>query len=185
MRKIAITSLVVLATSFSLFAQSSSDKLEVFGGYSYVRFNPGQGASAINQNGWDSTATFKLTPMFGISADVDGSYNSQSGVNNHIYTYMFGPEVKMNKQKSAPFVHALFGFAHDNVSSNILGTNVSVTDNAFATALGGGYDWKASDAVSVRLFQVDYLMTRFGSATQNNIRMSFGITFRPKFGRGF
>ena len=184
MRKILFASLFVLATSFSLFAQKSLDKLDVFGGYSYVRFNPGQGASAINQNGWESTATFKLTPMFGISADVNGSYHSEGGAKNKIYTYMFGPELKMPNAKGAVFVHGLFGFAHDNVSTDFLGTNISVSDNAFATALGGGYDWKASDAISVRLFQFDYLMTRFGSTTQNNIRMSFGLTFRPKFGRG-
>ena len=184
MRKIAITSLFVLAASFSLFAQKSSDKLDVFGGYSYVRFNPGQGASAINQNGWESTATFKMTPMFGLSADVDGSYNSQNGANQHIYTYMFGPQVKMGNDKGSVFVHGLLGFAHDSVSANILGTNVSVSDNAFASAIGGGYDWRASESISIRLFQFDYLMTRFGSTNQNNMRLAFGITIRPKFGRG-
>ena len=185
MRKIMLASLVVLATSFSLFAQKSSDKLDVFGGYSYVRFNPGQGADAINQNGWETTATYKLTPMFGISGDVDGSYRSQAGANNHIYTYMFGPQIKIGHDNGAIFVHGLFGFAHDNVSTNILGTNFSVSDNAFATAIGGGYDWRASEMLSVRLFQADYLMTRFGSTNQNNIRLSFGVTFHPKFGRGF
>ena len=95
-----------------------------------------------------------------------------------------GPEFKMPNEKGSVFVHGLFGFAHDTVSADILGTNVSVSDNAFATALGGGYDWKASDVISVRLFQFDYLMTRFGSQTQNNIRLSFGVTFHPKFGRG-
>ncbi len=185
MRRILFTSLLVLASSFSLFAQKSSDKLDVFGGYSYIRFNPGQGASAVNQNGWESTATFKLTPMFGLSADVDGSYKTQSGVSNKIYTYMFGPEYKVRGNKGDVFVHGLAGFAHDNVSTNLLGTNVSVSDNAFAMAFGGGYDWKASDAISIRLFQADYLITRFSSATQNNIRLAFGITFRPKFGRGF
>lgn len=184
MRKILFASFFVLATSFSLFAQKSSDKLDVFGGYSYVRFNPGQGASAINQNGWESTATFKLTPVFGIAADINGTYNSQNGANNHIYTYLFGPEFKMDKAKGVPFVHALFGFAHDSVSTNAFGANISVSNNAFGTALGGGYDWKASDAVSIRLFQFDYLMTHFSSTNQNNIRLSFGLTFHPKFGRG-
>ena len=184
MRKLLISTLMVLATSLSLFAQKSSDKLDVFGGYSYVRFNPGQGADAINQNGWESMATFKMTPMFGLSADVDGTYRSQSGAKNSIYTYMAGPEFKMRKRNGDIFVHGLIGFAHDNVSADFLGQTVSVSDNAFATAFGGGYDWRASDAISIRLFQADYLITRFGSATQNNIRMSFGVTFRPKFGRG-
>ena len=182
MKKILVASLFVLATSFSLFAQKSSDKLDVFGGYSYVRFNPGQGASAINQNGWESMATFRMTPMFGLTADVDGTYKSQSGATNHIYTYMFGPEIKMGSDKGALFFHGLAGFAHENVSANFLGTNISVSDNAFSTAFGGGYDWRASDAISIRLFQADYLITRFGSATQNNIRLAFGVTFHPKFG---
>ena len=184
MRKILFASLFVLATSFSLFAQKSSDKLDVFGGYSYTRFNPGQGASAINQNGWESMATFRLTPTFGISADMNGSYHSENGADNKIYTYLFGPEFKMPNEKGSVFVHGLLGFAHDNVSVDFLGTSLSTSDNAFATALGGGYDWKASDAISIRLFQADYLITRFSSTTQNNIRLSFGLTFRPKFGRG-
>ena len=185
MRKVLFASFFVLAASFSLFAQKSSDKMDVFGGYSYVRFNPGQGAAAINQNGWESMATFRLNPVFGISADVDGSYKSQSGANQHIYTYLFGPEFKKGNDKGAVFVHGLMGFAHDSVSTNLLGTNISVSDNAFAMAFGGGYDWRASEAISVRLFQADYLVTRFGSANQNNIRLSFGVTFHPKFGRGF
>ena len=184
MRKILFASLFVLATSFSLFAQKSSDKLDVFGGYSYTRFNPGQGASAINQNGWESMATFRLTPTFGISADMNGSYHSESGADNKLYTYLFGPELKMPNEKGSVFVHGLFGVAHETLSTDILGTTISASDNAFATALGGGYDWKASDTISVRLFQFDYLMTRFGSQTQNNIRLSFGVTFHPKFGRG-
>ena len=185
MRKILFASFFVFAASFSLFAQKSSDKLDVFGGYSYLRLNPGQGADAINQNGWESMATFRLTPMFGLSADVDGTYKSEGGANNHIYTYMAGPEFKKANEKGAFFVHGLMGFAHESVSTNLFGSNISVSDNAFATAFGGGYDWRASEALSVRLFQADYLITRFGSATQNNIRLSFGVTFHPKFGRGF
>jgi hypothetical protein len=98
---------------------------------------------------------------------------------------MFGPEYKMRQDKGSIFVHGLFGFAHDSVTANILGTNFSVSDNAAAAAFGGGYDWKASPSVSIRVIQADYLMTRFGSTTQNNIRMAFGVTFRPQFGRGF
>lgn len=186
MRKILLASFFVLASSFALFAQKSSDdKLDVFGGYSFVHVSPGQGADAINQNGWESMATFKLTPTFGIAADVDGTYKSQNGAKNSIYTYLFGPQFKFGDDKGALFVHGLMGFAHDNVSSNILGTNVSVSDNAFGMAFGGGYDWRASQAMSIRLCQFDYLVTRFGSQTQNNIRLSFGVTFHPKFGRGF
>ena len=183
MRKILFTSLFVLAMSFSLFAQSSS-KLDVFGGYSFVRFNPGNGVDGVNYNGWESTATFNLNQKVGIAADINGSYKSESGVSNHIYTYMFGPQINFGNDKSMPFVHALFGAARSSVSGDVAGVTISASDNALATANGGGYDWKASDTVSIRLFQADYLMTRFASESQNNIRLSFGITFHPKFGRG-
>ena len=181
MRKVFVASLFVLAMSLSVFAQSSS-KMDVFGGYSFVRFNPGNGADAVNHNGWESTATFNLNQKIGIAADFNGSYKSENGADNKMYTYMFGPEIKMGNDKGSAFFHGLAGFAHESVTANLLGTNFSVSDNAFATAFGGGYDWRASDAISIRLFQADYLITRFGSATQNNIRLAFGVTFHPKFG---
>jgi len=183
MRKVLIASLFVLAMSLSGFAQSSS-KIDIFGGYSFVRVNPGNGATGVNNNGWESTATLNLTNRFGIAADFNGSYKSENGADNKMYTFMFGPQINFGTEKANPFVHALFGAAHDSVSANILGVSTSVSDNAMATALGGGLDLKVSDTISIRAGQFDYLMTRFGSQTQNNIRVSFGINFHPKFGRG-
>jgi hypothetical protein len=50
--------------------------------------------------------------------------------------------------------------------------------------IGTGVDYKAADHVSLRLFDVDYLMTRFNSSniggssnTQNNARISTGVVF--------
>ena len=183
MRKVLIASLFVLAMSLSGFAQNSS-KIDIFGGYSFVRVNAGNGAPGINNNGWESTATFNLNDRIGIAADFNGSYKSENGADNKMYTYMFGPQINFGNDKATPFVHALFGAAHDSVTANIQGVSTSASDNALATALGGGFDVKASDTISIRLGQFDYLMTRFGSQTQNNIRLSFGITFHPKFGRG-
>ena len=42
---------------------------------------------------------------------------------------------------------------------------------------GGGFDLKIADHVSLRLGQGEYFMTRFGSYTQNNLRISTGIVF--------
>jgi hypothetical protein len=182
MRKFLLTVLFVVVSSFALMAQDLG-KMDVFGGYSYVRLNPGNGATGTNNNGWESTMTARFMPRVGIAADFDGQYKSESGASNHLYTFMFGPEFKAATGKGAPFAHALFGFAHDSVSASVLGVNVSASDNAFATALGGGYDWRASDQFSVRLFQADYLMTRFGGSNQNNIRLSFGLVIHPSFGR--
>ena len=55
---------------------------------------------------------------------------------------------------------------------------LSVSENAFAMALGGGLDYNATSHIGIRLVQAEYLMTRFASETQNNARISAGVVFR-------
>jgi len=45
-------------------------------------------------------------------------------------------------------------------------------------ALGGGADWHVGEKWSVRVAQLDYLLTRFASDTQNNFRFSTGLMYR-------
>ena len=61
-------------------------------------------------------------------------------------------------------------------SDEILG--VTASENTFALALGGGIDAGLSDSISFRVAQVDYLLTRFGDQSQNNVRISTGIVLR-------
>ncbi|MGB6357670.1 MAG: hypothetical protein WBF30_02730, partial [Candidatus Acidiferrales bacterium] len=63
--------------------------------------------------------------------------------------------------------------AHESVGSN--GSALPFTDNALAAAVGGGIDVKVVPFVSLRVIQLDYLVTRFGSTTQNQPRASAGI----------
>jgi hypothetical protein len=49
---------------------------------------------------------------------------------------------------------------------------------SFAMALGGGLDLRAGKRIAVRLIQVDYTPTFFGSGRQDNFRISAGIVFR-------
>jgi len=53
------------------------------------------------------------------------------------------------------------------------------SETAFAWAIGGGVDWNLKERLAIRLGQFDYLPTYFGSTTQNNIRYSAGVVFRP------
>src|ERR1019366_7319972 len=90
-----------------------------------------------------------------------------------------------------PFVQALFGGAYAS-SVTISGCSGSPSctplgaENAFAMTVGGGLDLKIHRHIAIRLFQAEYLMTRFADAsttageriTQNNVRLSTGIVFR-------
>jgi hypothetical protein len=82
--------------------------------------------------------------------------------------YLFGPRVSVSVGKLTPFAHALFGAGHESLNA------VSASDTSFATALGGGADYKQIPAVGWR-FQGDFVQTRFFSNTQNDFRFSTGI----------
>jgi hypothetical protein len=55
--------------------------------------------------------------------------------------------------------------------------NGVTTDTSFATAVGGGIDYKIIKPIAWRV-QGDYVQTRFFDTTQNNVRISTGIVLR-------
>ena len=53
--------------------------------------------------------------------------------------------------------------------------------NAFAMATGGGLDVKISPHAALRLFQADYLFSKFRNGVndrQNSFRLTAGLVFR-------
>jgi opacity protein-like surface antigen len=157
----------------------------VFFGYSYYNTDLSS-IDRANTNGWEATFEGKVIPFLGIVADFDGHYGSQnfpscvgnitgfacSTFNASVaeHNYLFGPRVSMSFGKFRPFAEALFGAAHVNAGS-------AGSDTSFATALGGGLDYKIIKPIAWR-FQGDYVQTRFFDTTQNNIRLSTGIVLR-------
>jgi hypothetical protein len=132
----------------------------------------------VNTHGWEFSGAFKPIAWLGAVADFSGHYGSTHGSNLHLNTYLFGPQVSFPARVS-PFAHVLFGAAHESLSNPgvALGIPNLGTNTAFATAIGAGIDVKPFHFVSVRLFQFDYLLTRFGSQTQNQPRASAGVVF--------
>ncbi len=183
---------LVLACSFSAKAQDSS-KVDVFGGYSYLRFQvPNAG---LNGNGGSGQVTYNFNPMIGFTGDFGGYHFSEGGRGGSgtIFTYLFGPKFTLRRGKWSPFVQALFGGAWvgagiegecdgaRRAQGEVCGASSSL--NSFAMALGGGVDYKLMDHISIRLFDADYLMTRFNvgiegtNSTQSNVRISTGVVF--------
>ena len=150
-------------------------KAEIFGGYQYTRVNPGSGISGENFNGWNASVTGNVNSWFGVTGDISAGYKNIGGVDTNVYNFLFGPTISSNKSEHfKPFAHALFGVSH--ASASFAGSGAS--DNSFGMALGGGVDAGVTKNIALRLIQADYLMTRFGSATQNNARISTGVVFR-------
>jgi opacity protein-like surface antigen len=153
-------------------AAQDTPSLEVFGGYSYFRANPGAGLTGTSANGWNGSATWNWNRRLGFKGDFDGHYCC-NGQKKH--DFLFGPQFSFRHHgsKESPtniFFHALAGVSHASA--------VGVSDNDAAWALGGGADFDISGRFVLRLFQIDYVGTHFASATQHHLRYSGGVVMR-------
>jgi len=177
---------LLLLSSFGLAQIPTSGN--IFVGYSYVNTDwsgLNSGLSRPNLNGWEASLEGKVFPHIGIVADFAGHYGSQSftentpsgpirvNVTGHGWELLFGPRLSIPVGNLTPFAEAMFGLAHIRNG----GTFPGPTNTSFATALGGGMDYRLIKFLALRL-QVDYLQTRFYSTTQNNLRLSPGLVFR-------
>ena len=147
----------------SLSVQAQDEKVDLFGGYSYMRFQ------SSNLNGWEIAGQYKVRDWLGGVADVNGHYGSINGIGTSTYTYLFGPQVSIPSSIS-PFGHLLLGGAHNSTGG--------VGNGSFAMALGGGIDAEMIEGIHWRLIQADYVMTQFASRSQNSFRFSTGIVLR-------
>jgi hypothetical protein len=179
-RSSAFVLMFLLLATFGLAQVPSAN---VFVGYSYMSADlPGNRA---NLNGWNASVEGKVMPLLGIVADFSGNYGSQNssqftsclgGVlgascSVHEDNFLFGPQFGVSLGKFRPFVHGLVGASHISESA----AGFSGSDTSFADALGGGVDYHLIPRISWRV-QVDALQTRFFGTTQENVRVSTGIT---------
>jgi opacity protein-like surface antigen len=152
----------------------------IFIGYSYSRESAGLGGpTTVNLNGWEGSLEGKFLPWIGLVGDFGAGYGSvtefvagvggPSKVDIRKYTYLFGPRVSVPIGRFTPFAHFLVGAGHVN--------DGGVTDTSFATAVGGGIDYRLIHGVAVRL-QGDNVHTRFFDSGQDHFRFSTGIDFR-------
>jgi opacity protein-like surface antigen len=164
----------------SIGSSSTTDQFEVFGGYSFLHIS--SDGYGYNYNGGSGSLDWNPTPWLGIVGDFGGYHYSKGDETSNIFTYLFGPKVSLHKDSFTPFAQALFGGAHftdkECSGTGSMTTCDSGSENAFAMALGGGVDWNATPHLGVRLFQLEYLMSRFSSQTQNNVRLSVGGVIR-------
>jgi hypothetical protein len=182
MRKVAIIAIAMFLFGSLAGAQVPTSG-NVFFGYSYYNTDLSS-IDRANANGWEGSLEGKVPPWVGIVADFSGHYGSQNfpvfcppipgpctiNVNFNEHNVLFGPRVSASVGKFRPFAEAMFGVGH--VNANVVGT-----DTSFATALGGGIDYRLIRPVAWR-FQGDYVQTQFFGTTQNNLRLSTGIVLR-------
>jgi hypothetical protein len=161
--------------------ETTVPKFEIGASYSWLHVNSANYDRQRTGNGGSGYFEYNLNKTLGLVADFGGYANTRQGINNKLLTYMFGPRFNWRHSRLNPYAQFLFGGAY--VWNNP--TGVSTTQNAFATAAGGGLDYKWTDRISIKPIQVEYVMTQINSAQgfgshQNDVRYSAGVVF--KFG---
>jgi len=188
MQKLFLIAALTLALPVIAQAQETP-RTEIFAGYSYMRLDD---SGLTNQdrdlNGYIvSTNTTVYKKFIGIKTEVSGHFGDlQASVfpqtNQGQTLFLAGPVFTYRKfQRFQPFAHALFGVGRLRLDNVALGLSQTATNFAFAA--GGGVDLRTplGSKIALRLFQADYVMTRFNSNTSGNLRASTGIVVR--FGR--
>ena len=160
MRKLIGVALFVCLMAMVGVAQEVP-KPEVYGGYQFTTLDP-----SYHANGWNGAASMYITRWFGVTGDFSGAYSQ--GL--HFYTYTGGPVVSMHKGKLSPFAHFLIGGARASAAG--------VSDSGMSMMFGGGLDM-GTQKFAFRLFQADWMSTRFNGFTDNNnARVSTGVLLR-------
>jgi Outer membrane protein beta-barrel domain len=178
--------------------------------YSYARFGPSfpnsKGHSLNGGGGW---AVYNFKDYVGLKMDLQGYGSNQTGfmispstnfpggakgnVQGNLFTYLFGPQVKIRAYQLQPYFHLLFGGAHTNVYGNAFKTicqpvagacafSKAPAADAFSMAFGGGIDVPLTKYIQFRPVEIDYLLTRFSNQftktnNQNTFRYCAGINF--------
>jgi outer membrane protein OmpA-like peptidoglycan-associated protein len=161
--------------------------VDLFAGYSYIRFRTDAGTEeSFNLHGFTGALAGNVNRWFSLVGDF-GVYRIKDlppSVTGSAYTFLFGPQFSHRGERWTPFVHALFGAARlADIQASTVPTgsaffNRSFSQNSFATALGGGLDANFNKHIGVRIFQLEYLLTKFtdgGDNKQNNLRASAGL----------
>jgi hypothetical protein len=164
--------------------------VELFGGYSFVHVPSNSSGSTSGStcypdcpvgtsysghlNGWEGTFGYRIGGIFTLAADFGGTYGSPQGSKTRLHTFLAGPQARLGG-KLSPFAHLFLGAGHKSVG---VGTELAETRTGFAAAIGGGLDVRLSSKWSFCAISADYLLTRFNSESQNNFRISTGVTYR-------
>src|SRR5579871_6863938 len=132
MKKLVCLLGLLMIVGFSASAQDMN-KVDIFGGYTYLRLSSGGSSSSINMNGVVGSLAYNLTNHVAAVGEFGGYFGSVDGANIHSQSYLFGPKIYAHMGKITPFGQFLLGGVHASASCSEC---ENVSDSAFGMALG-------------------------------------------------
>ena len=174
----------VVATALALpldNAEPSPQPKFLYGGRGDYRWELGLGASflrfqssALNASpvGVNTSVVYFTNEWFGIEGNVTAGFARTVFVNEHvkIATYGGGPKFTWRQKQWEPWLHGIFGGAHEQPQVSGFGRN------SYVIKAGGGADYRWNPRISFR-FAGDYVRTGFFNQSQNNFQLEAGFVF--------
>jgi len=137
---------------------------------SWLRFRSSVfNASAV---GITTSVVYYTNEWFGVEGDITAVFAPTILANEHvkIATYGGGPKIALRRRKWEPWIHGIFGGAHEQ--PQISGSS----RNSYEIKAGGGVDYRWNPRLSFRL-EADYVRTGFFHGSQNNFQLAGGLVF--------
>jgi len=138
--------------------------------FAWFRFQ----SSVFNANafGEKTTVTYFLNEWLGVEGSVTAGIGPTVFQNGRTKFALYGggPKVAWRQKRWEPWLHGIFGGAHENPQT------AAGSKNSYSIMAGGGADYRWNPRISFR-GEGDYVLTGFFSNTQNCFQLSGGIVF--------
>jgi hypothetical protein len=172
-----------------------SHQFETYFGGGFLRFRPGSSLQRNSESAWNVGITDYMAGKLGVTADFRGYYGTTYTNINQFqifapsisqYTFMAGPQARFFEGLHwawSGFV--LAGVGHGNFGTGTGGLPPTLIGlypdgNSLNVTAGASVDFNLGPGLALRLTP-NYLLSRYGSDTQNNLGFNAGVVYR--FGR--
>jgi hypothetical protein len=133
----------------------------------WVRFDSSR--FSANAIGIETSVAYFLNEWLGVEGDVTAAFSPTtiSGNNVKVLVYGGGPKVAWRQNRWEPWLHGIFGGAHEQPQT------ANQSRNSYSIMAGGGADYRWNPHLSFRA-EGDYVRTGFFGQSQNNFKLAGG-----------
>lgn len=157
------------------FLAMKAPAIEIFGGYSYLRFDSKKLGFSGQQNLNGANVEIGIPSIyrgFGFGIDASGHYSSEI----EEFHFMLGPQYTYEVKSMRIFGHGLFGKARTRLRMPG-NTQIGPSSLGDTVALGGGLEVPFKGKIGLRPIQADYMVTGAFGEKFHNVRVSTGLTY--------
>ena len=135
-------------------------------------------------HGAGSSISFNVNDWFSAVGDIGGckgrgttgffilGFGPTSSTTQTQFTYLVGPRVSY-RRTFTPYAQVLFG----GIRATTDNPNSPIRGNSSAMTVGFGIDLRLTQRFRLRLIQPEYLRTRFGGTSHEDLRLQTGVVF--------